>query len=492
MLSNLLERNHRWILFALIPLLGVVLHWNIWTKPLIGVHVWRQAQTQINIENFAFEDFNLFHPRIDDGRGNNGGIQRMEFPIMQWFIAIFYKMFGDHLIISRILSWLIGLFSVWGMYVLFQAVFRRRATAVAGAWAFHFSPLMFYYSLNPLPDNFALCCSIWGMAFFLRWIREGAFRLVVVSAVLLGLGALSKLPFVVFFAPVGFYLLFQAPRTVKVSSMAMYAAGFAPVAAWYAAVIPTWQGNGIVKGMLENSRSWNELAGIVWGHLVSNLPELFINYASVPFFLTGFYWFFKKWQNKQPFAAVFLIWSAAVLFYFFFEINQIGKEHDYYLFPFLPLIFLLVAGGFHGLWEHQSAFWRYYLPLAMLVMPITAYLRVQSRWSEEKPGFNKDLLDHREALRLAVPDSSLCIVGNDVSHHIWFYHLNKKGWAFDNDRIDGQWMADRVRLGAKYLYTDARHLESRDDLRPMLDSLIGTYGSIRVWTLTPPQPEVSR
>jgi len=482
MLQQFLERHYRWVLFALIPILGLALHWNIWTKPLLGVHVWRQAQTQINIENFAFEDFNLFHPRIDD-RGTNSGIHRMEFPLMQWLFAGVYKLFGNHLIISRLLSWLIGLFSVWGMFMLFQAVFKHRATAVAGAWAFHFSPLMFYYSLNPLPDNFALCCSIWGMAFFLRRIREDKFRLTVPAAILLGLGALCKLPFVVFFAPIGFYLLFQSKSASKFKEMVVYSVGFAPVAAWYVTVVPTWHGNGIVQGILENSKSWSELAGIVWGHIISNLPELFINYASVPFFVAGFYYFFKKWKNKQPFAGVFLVWSAAVLFYFFFELNQIGSEHDYYLFPFLPLIFLLVAGGMYELWDHKSIFWRYFFPVAMLVMPLTAYLRVQSRWSDKNPGFNKDLLDHREALQSAVPDNALCVVGNDVSHHIWFYHLDKKGWAFDGGRIDERWLSERINWGAQYLYTDARHLETREELRPMLDSLLGEYGSIRVWKL---------
>ncbi len=160
-----LERNRRWMLFALIPVMGVLMHWDVWTKPLVGAHVWRQTQTQINIENFAFEDFNLLRPRIDD-RGTDTGIFRMEFPIMQWLFAAVYKGFGNHLILSRVLSWIIALFSVWGMYALLFTVFERRATAVAGAWAFHFSPLLFYFSVNPMPDNFALCCSVWGMAFF--------------------------------------------------------------------------------------------------------------------------------------------------------------------------------------------------------------------------------------------------------------------------------------------------------------------------------------
>jgi 4-amino-4-deoxy-L-arabinose transferase-like glycosyltransferase len=88
---------------------------------------------------------------------------------MQWLFAACYKVFDNHLIITRILSFVVGIFSVWGMYFLLNALFKNRLAAIAGAWALNFSPAFFYHTLNPLPDNFALCCGIWGLAFFFKW-----------------------------------------------------------------------------------------------------------------------------------------------------------------------------------------------------------------------------------------------------------------------------------------------------------------------------------
>ena len=67
---------------------------------------------------------NILNPRRND-RGDGDGIFRMEFPLMQWLVAATYKIFGNHLIISRIFMFVIGIFSVLGMYKLLQALFRN-------------------------------------------------------------------------------------------------------------------------------------------------------------------------------------------------------------------------------------------------------------------------------------------------------------------------------------------------------------------------------
>ena len=105
-------------LFA-IPIVSIFLHWKVFTLDLVSIHVWRQTQTQTQntIQSFHEEDFNLFNPR-QNRRGSADGIMRMEFPIMQWIFAGFYKVFGNHLIIGRLLSLLIGLLSVLGIYFL--------------------------------------------------------------------------------------------------------------------------------------------------------------------------------------------------------------------------------------------------------------------------------------------------------------------------------------------------------------------------------------
>src|ERR1051325_145068 len=108
--------------FAFTFIVSFCMHLHIFNRDLVGYHVWRQTQTQIAIENFYNEDFNILHPKTND-RGNSTGIHREEFPLMQWLFACIYKFFGNYLIITRILSLTTGLFSVIGIFFLLKNIF---------------------------------------------------------------------------------------------------------------------------------------------------------------------------------------------------------------------------------------------------------------------------------------------------------------------------------------------------------------------------------
>ena len=145
-------------------LLSLVLHARMLNRDLVGVHVWRQAQTQTVVNNFVTESMNILEPRINN-HAHTDRIYRMEFPIMQWVFALFYKVLGQHIMISRILTLLIGFVTIWGIYRLCFIIFNHKAAGVIAAWALSFSPVFYYYTINPLPDNFALCCGVWALVF---------------------------------------------------------------------------------------------------------------------------------------------------------------------------------------------------------------------------------------------------------------------------------------------------------------------------------------
>ena len=109
---------------------------------------------------------------------------------------------------------------------------------------------------------------------------------------------------------------------------------------------------------------------------------------------------------------------------------------------------------------------------------------MQGRWDQDKPGFNKDLLHHKEELQSAVPNNALCVIGNDNSHQIAFYYLHKKGWGFQDDILDGKRLQQAIKEGARFLYSDSRKVESK--LRDMVGDMILTAGSFRVFELKAP------
>jgi len=484
-----LSSRRKTVLYVFIPLLSLLMHSYVFNRDLVGFHVWRQTQTQINIENFAKEDFNILDPRIDN-RGAGSGIFRMEFPIMQWLFAIFYKLFGTHIFISRILTFIIGLFSVWGIYHLLYALFNRIPIALIGAWCFNFSPVFYYYTVNPLPDNFALCLSIWGLTFFFRWIKNNKTSSLVLSAALLSLATMAKLPFVIYLSVIGVYIIWGLVRkAIKVKTVlkivVVYGACFLPAAAWYFSVVGGWQGNGIVAGITAVKKDdIANILGIMQANLVSSLPELLVNYGALLFFLAGFYFMFRnKVQKKEPGFIMLVALGTSAILYFLFEMNMIGRVHDYYLFPFLTPIFILLAYGAEQLFMTEKKLLKTFCTFLICILPLTAFLRIEHRWNTTSPGFNPDLYTYKNDLRSAVPDNALCIVGNDESGHILFYYIHKKGWCFDLDTLGPKSIKALIAQGAKYLYTDSRKVDENKEVQPYFDRLIMQRGSIKVYAL---------
>lgn len=482
-----LTKNSRQILFVILPLLSFLLHIHIFPKELNGVHAWRQTETASNVINFAEKDFNITRPHVFSLEWPDG-LKRMEFPVMQWGMALFFKAFGESVFILRILSFLLGLVAIWGIYLLVKYIFQSKLMALLGAWCFTFSPLFFYYTVNPMPDNLALASAILGMAWFFKWYREeGKYDLWICSAFLM-LATLAKLPFVLFYAiPLGFALIDtirwkfrRLNRNLLHVALPALVSLVAP-AIWYLSVIPEWKGNGVVGGITSaTAEDFPEILHILQHTLVSTLPELIINYASLGFFLVGIYFMFRNSMRKRLLYPVFALWAAGIGLYFIFEINLIGTEHDYYLFPFLPGIFLIVAYGAYQLYMTKNRWARIYVYLALLMLPVTACLRTYDRWDK---GIPTDLIEYRAELRAAVPDDAKVIVGHDRSPHIFLYHLHKQGWSFQKDAL---WL-DKVQRcideGAEYLYSSTREIDQDPGMQAFLDELVFEKGTFRVYRL---------
>ena len=201
--------KHALLFFLLIPLVSTVLHWRIFTTDLMGVHLWRQSQTAINIQNFYRHDFNIMNPRNNSFNGGRDNIMRFEFPIMQWLVAAAHKIFGESIAITRISMFVLGILGVLGVYFLLKWLWNDKIVALLGAWAFNFSPVFYYYTMNPLPDVFALCSTIWAMAFFFRYLKTAQYSAILLSALFLAIATLAKLPYIIFGSMVGIYVLQQ-------------------------------------------------------------------------------------------------------------------------------------------------------------------------------------------------------------------------------------------------------------------------------------------
>ncbi len=478
-----LSKYARYLLPAML-LLGLLMHGWMLNRDLVGAHVWRQTQTQTVINNFVSESWNILEPRINQYAHTNR-IHRMEFPIMQWLFAGFHQVFGPHIIISRILTLLIGFASVIGMYRLCSLLFNNKGVGVIAAWAFSFSPIFYYYTVNPLPDNFALCCAIWSLVFFYRYMQAPVLKYIILSAMFLCLATLAKLPFVLYGAVAAAYW-FKHRRVSAGQAWKPFVVYFLvliPAMAWYISVIPGWTGNGVVAGVFDTSTyTVSGVLHILSGTLVSTLPEMLLNYAATPLFIVGLIFMYQHRLWKHDYFMPLLFLLLGVTAYYLFEINMIGLVHDYYLFPFLPLLFIVVAYGVYQLLSVQAKALRWTTVLLLAAMPLLAMARINERWGTDNPGFNKVYYHHKEELRSLVLQDEYCVVGNDVSGFIVLYYLDRKGWAYDADRLNEQDLKYFITCGAAYLFVDGT-ADRNPGIMQLTDSMVYNKNGLKVYKL---------
>ena len=480
---------HPYLFLLLIPCISMAMHWRIFTTDLMGIHLWRQSETQINIQNFYRHDFNIMNPRNNSFNGGRDNIMRYEFPIMQWSIAAAHKLFGESIAITRICMFLIGLWGVFGMFFMIKHVFRDTFLGVVGAWAFNFSPVFYYYTMNPLPDVFALCSTLWAIGFFFRYCHSEKNQDAFLSAFFLSLATLAKLPYVILGIMLGAYILIrlfkngakELPNTLKLGLI--YLVLLLPAFFWYKWVIPSWGTNGVLTGFMENKIPLSKSIEILKFHYEETLPRLLLNKANIPFFVLGIFFMLK---NKLLATEKGLIWAAmglTVTAYFLFELNMIDIVHDYYLMPFLPILFVLIVYGFKKMWTLHPIGSLAAIGLLCL-SPVLAFRAVNKYWSIEKSYVNEDLMRNKDALRKLVPNDEKCIILNDVSSYIFSYQIDKQGFIFQDDHLPMLWIDDMVKnYNVHYMYSDSRKVDGSPEFQPFVDSLIFERGTIKVFKL---------
>ncbi len=477
--------NNKWFPFLFVTFaIGISLfqHYRIFTLDFIGVHSWRQTQTQTVILNFANQDFSILNPHIND-LTNNNGLYRMEFPLMQWLIALFYKVFGNHLLITRVFLFCITLFSVFGIYKLANVLTSNKLLAFTLSWLFLFSPIIYYYSVNPIPDNMALCMAIWSTYFWINYLKQHATSSFIFSCIFLAFSVAIKLPFIVFG---GMYLSAYLSRNpdsrFKFKYIYIPFLICLPALMWYVWVIGSWKGNGVVAGVFENPMSIKQFFDYVQFNLFSTVPELLINYATLPFFLIGFFVAVKNIDFKNQIHTSFLSISFLATCYFFYEINMITRVHDYYLFPFLPLLFVIILVSLKYVIISSKRWLRYLLFLTIFCSPITAYLRCNTRWNLYEPGTTKEYVIYKTKIQSKLPKEAKVIVDNEKSNCINLYYLNRKGWGFAKGTLTETGLKDKIKLGATHIAFDY-DIDKNYFLNTYLDSMIIDLKPLRIYKL---------
>lgn len=456
---------------------SLLLHGNVLGRELTGYHVWRQSITMWQVRNFMRYDANILNPRIAPLGLESGAplISRYEFPLLQWSLAAVQRVTGENITVVRLILFALGSLATLGFFYWLLALGFEPRTALIGAVFWQCSPLFFYYTVNPMPDLLGGAAGVGYLAFITAYRRSRARKNLRWAALALSVATLAKLPFLMF-SVVSIGLFFNR-KTRRIPFVATHLVALLPALIWYAWVMPGWSGNGIMRGIFDGTMGWTEASRLSWFHLTEMFPAILLGWGAVPLFLLGITRVRKRRWIVLPLASISLLFLVL-------ELNMVGQNHDYYLWPLLPWLFVCVASGIEAI-QNAEPRWLSFLLFPLLGLAIYwAFNFAQPRWSAEQAYFNQDVFNYREQLQSAAPDSARVLIVNDGSHNVFAYQIDKQGLSFEQDGLYAHDMSTFVdSFGATYLYSDSRKVEGQAGLRPYLDSLVLEAGSVRVFKL---------
>ena len=487
------------LLWPLLIGLNLLLHLPFFNQPPNSIHVWRQSNTMAVARNFYEEDMNILRPRVDR-RNDSNGVTGMQFPSYEWVVALTYNMFGFHEAIPRIINWLIFLAGVVAFHHLVRLLTASSWLAAVGAWLFSWSPELFYHAINALPDVLALSASLWGLYFFLRWYQQPRYSYFLLGLLATTLGGLTKLQYLVIGVPIGIVVLRDwlqgrfdwRRRLVPLVVFAGISVGL--TLAWYAYALHLIEVSGLADFGLEvrSATSLSTALDILKDNIVSDVPELLLNFATFGLLLLGLWAVTHSSRWQQWTFLPLLGWGIALGIYHMLELRQMA-DHHYYMLPYLPVLLLVAVAGANWLRQQQSRVAMVLLGLLLVAQPVLAFIRiVPARWLRGANGLPTEFYDAdmRAQLRTAVPDSTLCVVGPDISGCIDFYFLHKKGFGFSDanelfatDSTGVPNLEQYIRRGARYLYTNDSTLVRDARLRPFAQQLVRRVGTFQVISL---------
>lgn len=479
-------------------LMSLFLHRNYLSLDIQGVHSWRQSQTMWNVRNFARYDANIMNPRVSrllkDGTPK---IYRYEFPILQWSIAMLQKkVVGEDIVFVRLFMFGIGIFSIVGMYFLGNLIFKSKWIGLLMAFFFQFSPLFYYYTINPMPDCLALAAGIWYIYFTLLYEERREVRYLVFAGIGLLISTWAKLPFLMF-SILTIYFFFKNMtwnRTGILRQMRYAIVPFLlvlPALVWYAWVIPGWNNNPVMTGIFGAEFDLYNYLGILKFHITKIFPKTLLYITMWPLFLLGMAGIVRYYKQR---GWLFTLIGITFL-YFFLELTAIDRHHDYYMMPFLPWMYIVVGYGIYYLLTIKiTVFQKYKIPiLTILALIITSpnqtIQRTRNAWSLEATGylavgFAEDYYCYSDLLRDAVPMDAKCIIVNDPSSYMYSYRVDKQGFFHMEDHFPVGWFKDLIdNYGATYLYSDSEKINQMGLSNGLIDSLVIDTGVVKVFRL---------
>jgi hypothetical protein len=338
--------------FALLvtPFLVLALY-RVDSGRLLGYHHFRQAHTSLAARNYAFYDANLLHPTID-GVTYGKDLYLNEFPLYPYLVGALWRVFGEHLVLARLLSIGFTLLALWCYHRLLLRLLADRLVADLALLAMSLTPVVSYFGRCVERQSLFLFLLIMGSHWLVVYIEERKPLALLPAALGLSVAILLN-PFAVYMAlPLGWYTI-RLRGSRALLDWRLYAVAVC-------AVVPalTWYGYAVVAsrslptgGMLamhehrnfvslEHYAMWLHLSH--WERMLKTILRFVV--PSLPAFLVCLYGVAKS--PRQTAYGFFRVWFLAVVVYLLIDFYPAAVVvHEYYYINLVPMTSLFFVYG---------------------------------------------------------------------------------------------------------------------------------------------------
>lgn len=472
--------------------------------PPQSVHIWRQTNSLSITQNYYQYNYPLLQPEMHNQfpDGGQSGKSVGEFPIIYYFVAQLWKLFGKHEWIFKLVHVVILFLGLFSLFHVARRILKNTFWAGFVSLLLFTSPMVIYFGPNFLPDVPALAFVFMAWFFISRFYDNKKLINLWVASILFSLSMLLKITsaisFIAFGGWVFFELIFLNENkrifNFRFRHILPFLIAVLPVILWY------WYAgyyNDVHKGHFSYHGIWP-----VW----SMSKEQFLRIIDI---LDKIY--FKELFLPYTQYLVFAIWLYLVIrikklipaFRFFIIVLAIGflvqnllwfqvlEGHDYYMINLLVVIACVLVIFISQLNKMKpvSRYLVYSLAVAFFMFnAITCKKRVEGRYTGwmNAPYQNYKALRTIEPLfnKLGIEEHDKVISIPDESINGTLYYMNRKGYTeFGSNLSNAEGIYQRINDGAKYLILNDSTLLSREYLIPFVQNEIGRHENILIFDL---------
>ena len=419
---------------------------GITDPPLEHPHNWRQATGTMVARNFVETSNNILYPRTDETNGGTG-IIGMEFPLLNYLIYLVSLVFGYTHWYGRLINLVV---SSIGIYYFYQIVRRYiHQPAALPATIIMLASLWFSFSRKTMPDTFSLALCIISLYYGLVYLFEGRISKLLLFALFLCLGGLSKIPSLIL--PIFCCISLLDPAISMRRKIYLCIAGtitMAPILWWYfywcphlSATYGSWfnAGKSLSAGLKDIAADWDG----VFSRFYFNA----LRYIGFAVFIIGIVLAIIKREKKV--LVVFLVSLPLVALYilksgFFF------LEHDYYILPYVPIM-CIMAGYAISVIPNQKL-------QVLLLLAIV----IEGIGDQQHDFFFPKKEWYRTTIEQAAKDikKDELVAVSDGPNPQMLYLSHRKGWVLkDYEVYDTSYLHALALKGCRYVIVDRNRLQ---------------------------------